>query len=267
MKPRRAHPILRFFLIGENEERSLAALLLNYALAFLLIAFVVYLSFYTLTTINGWHKVADYWRVFAAGWIATVAISAATLICSITLGILLALLRKSSVLLLRDLSKIYTEVIRGTPLLVQIFIFNYGIFYQIGFYNRYVNGVLILCGFSAAYIGETIRAGIESVGKSQIESARAIGFTTLQTYRYVIFPQAIRRILPPLAGQFADIIKNSSLLSVLGVNEFTQAASNSNAVTLSTLESYFPLAIGYLILTLPISLWTQSLERKHKFET
>ncbi len=100
-----------------------------------------------------------------------------------------------------------------------------------------------------------------------LESARAIGFTTPQVYLYVIFPQAIRRILPPLAGEFASLIKNSSLLSVIGLNEFTQGASNTNANTYSTLESYFPLAIGYLILTLPISLWTQSMERKHKFET
>lgn len=242
-------------------------LLFNYLLALLLITSFIYLSFYELTTFNGWHKVKGFWRVFRDGWLVTVGISALSLFCSGLLGVLLALCRKSTVLLLRDLSKMYTEVIRGTPLLVQIYIFNYGIFHQLAFDNRYVNGVLILSAFSGAYIGETIRAGIESVGKSQLESARAIGLTTPQIYRYVIFPQAIRRILPPLAGQFADIIKNSSLLSVIGVNEFTQNASNTNAVTFSTLESYFPLAVGYLILTLPISLWTQAMERKHKFET
>ena len=242
-------------------------LLFNYFVALLLIAFFIYLSFYELTTINGWNKVSGFWRVFASGWFVTVEVSTAALAGSISLGVLLAFCRKSRVLVLRDISKIYTEVIRGTPLLVQIYIFNYGIFHQIGFDNRNVNGVLILSGFSGAYIGEIIRAGIEGIGKSQLESARAIGLTTPQVYLYVIFPQAIRRILPPLAGQFADIIKNSSLLSVIGVNEFTQNASNTNAATFSTLESYFPLAIGYLILTLPISLWTQSMERKHKFET
>jgi polar amino acid transport system permease protein len=267
LKSRRAHPILRFFLVGENGERSLAVRLFNYAVAFLLLAFFIYLSFYELTTLTGWRKVAGYWRVFADGWLVTLLISASALAGSASIGVLLALCRKSSVLILRDLSKIYTELIRGTPLLVQIFIFNYGIFHQAGFDNRYVNGVLILSGFSGAYIGEIIRAGIESIGKSQLESARAIGLTIPQTYRYVIFPQAIRRILPPLAGEFASLIKNSSLLSVIGINEFTQSASNTNAVTFSTLESYFPLAIGYLILTLPISLWTQSMERKLKFET
>jgi polar amino acid transport system permease protein len=77
----------------------------------------------------------------------------------------------------------------------------------------------------------------------------------------------LRRILPPLAGQFASLIKDSSLLSIIGLNEFTQGAQQANSFTFSSLESYIPLAVGYLILTLPISLWTQSLEEKHRFET
>ena len=268
MKSRRDHPILRFFLIRENEERPLAVRLFNYALALLALGFFIYLSFYAAHHARRLGQgVGNYWRVFVHGWFVTLLISLAALVASAALGVALALCRKSGVLILHDLSRIYTEVIRGTPLLVQIYIFNYGIFHQIGFDNRYVNGVLILSAFSGAYIGETIRAGIEGIGKSQLDSARAIGLTMPQTYRYVVIPQAIRRILPPLAGLFADIIKNSSLLSVIGVNEFTQAASNTNAVTFSNLESYFPLAVGYLILTLPISLWTQAMERKHRFET
>ena len=97
--------------------------------------------------------------------------------------------------------------------------------------------------------------------------SRAIGLTSSQTYRYVIFPQAIRIVLPPLVGQFVSLIKDSSLLSIIAVNEFTQAARDINSVTYSTLEAYIPLAIGYLILTLPISLWTRSLEKRLRFET
>ena len=114
---------------------------------------------------------------------------------------------------------------------------------------------------------EIIRAGIESVGKSQIESARAIGLTRAQTYHYVIFPQALRQTLPPLAGQFVSLIKDSSLLYIIGMTEFTWSAKTINSDTFSTLETYIPLAAGYLILTLPISLWTRHLERKHKYET
>jgi len=235
--------------------------------AFLLLSFVIYLSFEQLTTREGWHEVAQRRQIFINGWFVTVLISLVALVLSTIVGALVALCRRSKVLVLRDLSRMYVELIRGTPLLVQIYIFYYGVFHQVGIDNRYVAGVLILSGFSGAYIGEIIRAGIESIGKSQLESARAIGLTTPQIYRYVIFPQTIRRILPPLAGQFASLIKDSSLLSIIGLNELTQNAQGVASNTFSTLESYFPLAVGYLILTLPISLWTQSLEKKHKFET
>ena len=117
------------------------------------------------------------------------------------------------------------------------------------------------------YISEVIRAGLQSVSESQLESARAIGLTRPQTYRYVILPQALRLTLPPLVGQFVSLIKDSSLLSIIGLNEFTQAARDVNAVTYSTLECYLPLAAGYLVLTLPLSLWLRSLEKRFRFET
>jgi polar amino acid transport system permease protein len=108
---------------------------------------------------------------------------------------------------------------------------------------------------------------MESIGRSQLESARAIGLTRRQTYRHVIFPQALRQTLPPLAGQFVSLVKDSSLLSVISIKEFTWNAQSINAMTFSTLESYLPLAAGYLVLTLPISLWTRQMEQRHQFET
>ncbi|HWB59352.1 MAG TPA: amino acid ABC transporter permease [Chthoniobacteraceae bacterium] len=258
---------MRFFLASESGERPLASLLVNYALALAALGSIVYISFYDLTSRRGWGNVVDYRRLFVAGWFATIWISAIALAGSSALGVALALARRSPVFFLRDTSRVYTEVIRGTPLLVQIYILYWGIFHRLTIESPYMAGALILAGFHGAYIGEIVRAGIEGIGKSQLDSARAIGLTGTQTFCYVVFPQMIRRILPPLAGEFASLIKNSSLLSVIGVNEFTQAASNTNAYTFSTLESYFPLAIGYLVLTLPISLWTQAMERRTKFET
>ncbi len=82
------------------------------------------------------------------------------------------------------------------------------------------------------------------------------------SYRYIIFPQALKRIIPPLTGQFASIIKDSSLLSIISINEFTMNAQEVNSYTFSTLESYIPLAIGYLMLTYPISYWAKQLEKK-----
>lgn len=201
------------------------------------------------------------------GWFTTVVISLAALALSTLIGLFFALAQRSHFLPLRYFSKIYIEVVRGTPLLVQVLIFFYVVADAFYIADRYIVGVLTLSFFSGAYISEIIRAGIESVGKSQIESARAIGLTRAQTYRYVIFPQALRQTLPPLAGQFVSLVKDSSLLSIIGITEFTWSAQTVNARTFNTIESYLPLALGYLVLTLPISLWTRRLESRHKYET
>jgi polar amino acid transport system permease protein len=239
--------------------------LLHFLLALLLFAAVIYFSLHELAV--NWAPVWGYRQKFLQGWLLTLALSAAALVCSTAFGVLLAIGRRCPWLFVRDVCWIYVELIRGTPLLVQILVLFYGVFDQIGITDRFTAGVLILSGFSGAYISEIVRAGIESVAASQWESARAIGLAPLQIYRYVIAPQAIRQSLPPLAGQFASLVKNSSLLSIIGISELTLNAQEVNTYTFSALESYVPLALGYLILTLPISLWTQSLERKLRFET
>jgi polar amino acid transport system permease protein len=214
-----------------------------------------------------WAEVWGYRGLFIRGWCVTVVISAVSLVISCCTGLALALLRRAPFLPLRYVVRIYVEVIRGTPLLVQLLIFYYFVAHAFKIENLYVVGVMTLSAFSAAYISEVIRAGIESIGKSQLDSANAIGLTRVQTYLYVIFPQVIRQILPPLAGQFASLIKDSSLLSIIGIGEFAMNAQNVASYTYSSIESYLPLALGYLVLTLPISLWTQSLEQRNRFET
>jgi polar amino acid transport system permease protein len=240
---------------------------LNFSLALLVIALVFVFSFQHLAYHLRWDSVYAYRGMLLKGWLTTVWISLASLALSGVMGLFFALAQRSHFLPLRYFSKIYIEVVRGTPLLVQVLIFFYVVANAFRISDRYLVGVLTLSFFSAAYISEIIRAGIESVGKSQIESARAIGLTRAQTYRYVIFPQALRQTLPPLAGQFVSLIKDSSLLYVVAVTEFTSSAKSANADTYSTLESYILLAVGYLVLTLPISLWTRHLERKLKYET
>lgn len=218
-------------------------------------------------SVSNWRAVWNYREVFLQGWLLTIGLSLAALVLSSALGLLLALARRSSFLLLRSLALLYVELVRGSPLLVQILFFWYVVASKFDFDHLFVAGVLILSGFSAAYLAEIFRAGIESVGASQRESARAIGLTRPQTYRFVIFPQALRQVLPPMAGQFASIIKDSSLLTIIGLAEFTHAAQQVNSSTYSTLESYLPLALGYLLLTLPIIALSRALERRFHYET
>jgi polar amino acid transport system permease protein len=216
---------------------------------------------------DGWESVWKYRSVFFRGWLLTIGISLLALLLSSLIGMGIALARRSRLLPLRSAALLYVEVIRGTPLLAQILFLFYVVANCIGLEDRLAAGVLILSVFSGAYLAEMIRSGIDSVPTSQLESARAIGLTTLQTYRYVIAPQALRQILPPLAGQFASLIKDSSLLSIIGIGEFTMAAQQVNSATYRTLESYLPLALGYLALTLPISLLSKSLEKHLRYET
>jgi polar amino acid transport system permease protein len=263
-------PWTRYFAVSDEPSLpppSWPVRTLNFALAILAVSLVFYFSFRHLAYHMRWDSVYQYRTMFWQGWLTTIGISIAALVLSVLIGLLSALARTSRLLPLRYLARIYVELVRGTPLLVQILIFFYVVADAMGVNNRYVVGILTLALFSGAYISEIIRAGIESVGKSQLESARAIGLTRGQTYRYVIFPQALRQTLPPLAGQFVSLVKDSSLLSIISIREFTWNAENVNAMTYSTLESYLPLALGYLILTLPISLWTRHLEKRHSFDT
>jgi polar amino acid transport system permease protein len=216
---------------------------------------------------GGWASVWKYRDVFWQGWLLTILISLLSLAASSLIGLGTALARRSRFLPLRSASLLYVEVVRGTPLLAQILFLFYVVANAIGLQDRIVAGVLILSLFSGAYLAEMIRAGIEAIPSTQLESARAIGFTELQTYRYVIAPQALRQILPPLAGQFASLIKDSSLLSIIGIGDFTLAAQQVNSATYRTLESYLPLAVGYLALTLPVSLISKMLERHLRYET
>ncbi len=214
-----------------------------------------------------WESVVPYWRKFLAGWRATVGISAAALTLSTLLGLGFALARRSRIVPLRYFSRIYVELIRGTPLLVQLAVSFYIIADGFGLQNRYVVGVVALSLFAGAYISEIIRAGLESVGASQREAARAIGLTEAQAFRYVVLPQAARRMAPPMAGQFASLVKDSSLLSILGIGELTLAGQEVSSLTYGVFEAYLPIAVGYLVLTLPIALWINAMERRHSFET
>jgi polar amino acid transport system permease protein len=217
-------------------------------------------------TQGGWEAVWGFRGVFLRGWLLTIGLSMASLVASLLIGGLSAMMRRSRVLPLRSLAILHVELVRGTPLLAQILFLYYAVANTLGLQDRLVAGVIILSLFSGAYLSEILRAGIDSVPPPQIESARAVGFTPFQTYRFVILPQALRNILPPLAGQFASLIKDSSLLSIIGIGEFTLAAQQVNSATYRTLESYLPLAVGYLILTLPVSLLSRHLEHRLRHE-
>ncbi len=261
----KARAMRRWLTQAAGQPVGVGAASVAWLLVALAIAALFSFAFGTLHYGWNWAAIWTYRQKFWNGWLMTVAISLAALAVSLSIGVLCALARRSAFLPLRYAALCYVEAVRGTPLLVQILILFYVVANAFGFDNRYAVGVLALSLFSGAYLAEMVRAGIESVRDSQLESARAIGLSRAQTYRYVILPQVVRQLLPPLAGQFASIIKDSSLLSIIAVSEFTLNAQEVNAFTYSTLESYLPLAAGYLLLTLPISLASRLLEKRYHY--
>ncbi|MGW8188034.1 MAG: amino acid ABC transporter permease, partial [Desulfobacterales bacterium] len=165
----------------------------------------------------------------------------------------------------------YVELIRGSPLLVQIFIWYFVVgtmvnqlLFAYGFHEipGLWYGVASLACFTGAYVTEIVRAGIQSISRGQIEAARSLGMSYAQSMRYIIMPQAMRRILPPLAGQFISLIKDSSLLGIIAVRELTKATREVITTQLNPFEMFFVCAALYLVMTFTLSMFVQYLERR-----
>jgi polar amino acid transport system permease protein len=214
-----------------------------------------------------WTAVWEYRGKLLQGWLVTVVLSFAALLASTAIGCVTAFMLRSKRPLVEAAARVYVELIRGTPLLVQLLIGFYVVATAVGLENRFVVGVLLLALFSGAYMAEIFRGGLDAIPKTQLDSARAIGLTPWQSLRLVVLPQAVRIVLPSIAGQLVSLIKDSSLLSVIAISEFTLAAQEVNSFTYSTLESYLPLAAGYLLLTLPLSALSRWLEHRFRYET
>lgn len=204
-------------------------------------------------------------RICDGFWL-TVAVSLASMVVSLLLGSLAAGGEMSRWLPLRYLSRAYVVFIRGTPLIMQIYLFFYLVGTAWGVENRFWAGVIILSVFQGAYISEILRGSFNSIEASQLESARGVGFSPVQTLRFVIIPQMTARTLPALAGQFASVIKDSSLLSMISVTELTQTMREISAVNLNLVECYLFLGGLYLILTLPVVLVSNLLEKRFRYE-
>lgn len=264
---RREHPSKTFFRDAFFDRPGGPRAPHALTVAFLLIVYSL-ACWYGFSRVAGnWGLVWNYRIAFFEGWLLTILISLAALVLSTLIGVAAALARRSAFLPLRYTAVVYVESVRGLPLVVLILFGFYVVANALQWHDRFTAGIVILSLFSGAYIAEIIRAGIESVGRSQWDSARAIGLTVPQTYGLVVFPQVLRQSLPPLAGQFSSIIKDSSLLFIIGITEVTFAAQQVASATYSNLAAYLPLGILYLALTLPVSLLTKWLERRFRYET
>lgn len=216
------------------------------------------------TTKSGWINV----KFLISGMGQTILISVIAAAISIILGLVVALPGQSNKRGLRILNRIYVEFVRSIPLLPMLFWVFYGlpiIFKSMGLnipIDPFWGAIITLAISDSAFTAEIYRSGIQSIAKGQKEAAQTIGLNYAQTMRYVILPQAIRRILPPLANQFIYIVKMSAFASVIGMQELTRRANELVVTEYRPLEIYSLLIVEYLILVLIISAGVRWLERR-----
>ncbi len=253
----------RFFISdGKIKESTLLA---NYIIAMIILCGIFFAALNIIGIKLDFPSLVEYKGRIWDGFIMTIQISILSLICSLLIGILAAFGRNSRIIIIRAFSDIYVTVIRGTPLISQIYLFYYIIGTALGIENRILVGVVILAIFEGAYIAEIIRGSLLSIDKTQLEVAKSVGFSTNQTFLYVILPQLIARTMPPLTGQFASIIKDSSLLSIIAIIELTQTMREITATNYKFFEAYLLLGLLYLILTLPLTYASQRLEKRFNY--
>ena len=207
--------------------------------------------------------VERHWKIgpLTQGLWVTIWISFVSGFVGLVIGLITGLCRLSPNPTLRGLAVLYIELIRGTPLLVQIFIFYFFIGTVLNL-DRIVAGVGALALFVGAYIAEIIRAGIQSIAKGQTEAARSLGMSSTETMIYIVLPQAFKRVLPPLAGQFINLIKDSSLVSVIAITDLTKSGREIITSNFATFEIWFTVALLYLVVTSLLSQLLFWLERR-----
>ena len=193
----------------------------------------------------------------------TIQITVLSTAIGFVIGLVVGDARISHLRPLRLLAEVYVEFFRGTPLLVQIFLFYFALPVITGQRIDPFIAAISACGInSGAYVAEIFRAGIQSVDEGQMEAGRSLGMTWLQTMRYIIVPQAFKRVIPPLGNEFIAMLKDSSLVSVIGFEELTRRGQLIIAKTYGSFEIWMSVAVIYLVMTLTISRFVAYLERR-----
>lgn len=218
-----------------------------------------------------WYRIPQYfwayedghivWGPLVRGLLVTFQITAVSLILSFFIGLVTALFRQSRSVAAHLVARVYLEIIRNTPLLIQIF-FIYFVLGPVLDISRFASAVLALSLFEGAYASEIFRAGIVSIQRGQWEAAYSVGLGTYHTYRHIILPQAVRRVLPPLTGQAISLVKDSALVSTIAIYDLTMRGQEIVSETFLTFEVWFTVAAVYLGITMTLSIFVHFLEKR-----
>ena len=193
----------------------------------------------------------------------TIQITAISVGLGLIIGMFVGIARICNVKVLRALATVYIDFLRGTPLLVQIFLIYFALPMVVGQRVDPFIAAITACGInSGAYIAEIFRAGIQAIDEGQMEAGRSLGMSWVQTMRYIIVPQAFKNVIPPLGNEFIALLKDSSLVSVIGFEELTRRGQLIIARTYASFEIWMAVAIIYLIMTFAVARFTGYLERR-----
>lgn len=199
-----------------------------------------------------------YYKFLITGTFNTVSLSLLTVIFGLIGGTVLCIMKLSKVKPLEAFAGAYIAFIRGTPLLVQLYL----VYYSVRHMPMFIAGVLAMTINSSAYIAEIIRAGIMAVDKGQFEASKALGLTSTMTYKEIILPQAFKNILPALGNEFIVLIKESAIVSVIGLHDLMYKVDTIRGLTYKPFEPLIIAAGIYFVLTLTLSKGVQRLERR-----
>ncbi|MEH7121563.1 amino acid ABC transporter permease [Neobacillus vireti] len=201
--------------------------------------------------------------ILLKGLQVTLYIFVIAIILGFLLGLVMALFRLAPIKLLNWIAKVYVDAIRGTPFIVQLFFIYFGVnsLHLISL-NSTTAGIITVAINAGAYFAEIIRAGIQSIDKGQTEAARSIGFTGAQTMRYVVLPQAFRRMLPTITNQSIISLKDTSLLSVIGIADLTQQGQIQASATFEAFKIWLAVGVIYFIIIYLLTLLANFVERR-----
>jgi len=247
--------------------------------------FLIVAAVFTWLLLNGTHRLGYNWQWYRvprfiiadtegtltagpllSGLAVTLKITAVSFVLAFAIGLVTALLRLSTSFVGRIAARSYLELVRNTPLLVQLF-FIYFVLAPVMGMNAFFSAVLALSLFEGAYASEILRAGIVSIHRGQWEAAFSLGLDHFQTYRLIVLPQAIRRILPPLTSQAVSLIKDSALVSTIAIYDLTMQGQAIIARTFLVFEIWFTVAAIYLMVTLILSQLVKRMENRLKIHS
>ena len=205
--------------------------------------------------------IIKYWPLFLEGATTTVLLSFFSVIVGVGCGTLMALARLSQNKFLSKAAKVYIDIIRGTPLLVQLYLVYFGLATVLDL-NDFISGVIAVSVNTTAYIAEIIRSGIQSVDKGQMEAARSMGMPKRMAMSQIILPQAMKNILPAIGNEFATLIKETSIVSLIGIHDLMYSSDTVRGATFTVFIPLLMTAFLYFVMTTTIAFFMDKLERK-----